>query len=90
MTPITAGYGFDSSADSTESPVGPAAVFGSLAGLEMVAIMRSLCAVRVSESRRERVLRTQAGAAFSERFRAKWASGSRNENASEQNSRARF
>ena len=47
-TPITAGYGFDSSADSTESPVGPAAAFGSLAGLEMVAIMRSLCAVRVA------------------------------------------
>src|SRR5258706_10553467 len=53
-TPITAGYDRDSSAASTESPFGPAAAFGSLAGLEMVAIMRSLCAVRVVESRRER------------------------------------
>ena len=46
-TPITAGYGLDNSAGNSRMICRG----GRRAGLEVVAIMRSLCAVRAWESR---------------------------------------
>jgi len=50
---MTAGYGLDSSGDRGSRPAGPVNV-GDVGVVE--AIMRSLCAVRGSESRRQRRL----------------------------------